>query len=429
MRSPLDRYDVVRRASGHPWRGGGHLCSIRFSPVFFAAPDPNPFLLCSPFSQMAFKSQDDAHLPRPKTWFRWNNKNSYSIAALMPLVEAGIAREPKDGIMLYSFASNQAKEIYAEVSKAKADAVYIAGGPHPSALPEEVLEHFDFVVIGEGEETLPELLAAIQEGHDPAAIKGIAYKYRGKVRFTEKRLPVNLDCYPPFGKILAPIEISRGCPWWCTYCQTPRLFGSQMRHRSIETITKYARRHKDIRFTSPNSLAYGSDGRKIRLDKVAALLKTLAQLEKPIYFGTFPSEVRPDYVSHSSLELIEKYCANASLSIGGQSGSSAVLRSINRGHGREEIERACEIVLEHGLVPQVDLIFGLPSECAEDQRMTLDLARWIVAGGGKVRAHRFMPLPGTPLASTRPAPLAVEVEACLGRLALDGKLSGSWSSR
>jgi len=155
----------------------------------------------------------------------------------------------------------------------------------------------------------------------------------------------------------------------------------------------------------------------------------LAELEKPIYFGTFPSEVRPDYVSHSSLELIEKYCANASLSIGGQSGSSAILQSINRGHGREEIEIACEIVLEHGLVPQVDLIFGLPGECAEDQRMTLDLARWIVAGGGKVRAHRFMPLPGTPLASTRPAPLAIEVEACLGRLALDGKLSGSWSSR
>ena len=53
-----------------------------------------------------------------KTWFRYNNKNSYSIAALMPLVEAGIAREPKDGIMLYSFASAQAEEVYSEVSAA-----------------------------------------------------------------------------------------------------------------------------------------------------------------------------------------------------------------------------------------------------------------------------------------------------------------------
>jgi B12-binding domain/radical SAM domain protein len=361
-----------------------------------------------------------------KTWFRYNNKNSYSIAALMPLVEAGIAREPKDGIMLYSFASAQAEEVYREVDGAAVDAVYIAGGPHPSALPEEVLEHFDFVVIGEGEETLPELLQAIREGSDPARVKGIAFKRQGRVIFTEKRSPVDLDSYPPFSKILAPLEISRGCPWGCTYCQTPRLFGTCMRHRSIPIIAKYARRHRDIRFTSPNSLAYGSDGRKPRLEKVQALLKTLAEQKKPIYFGTFPSEVRPEFVSAAALEIIVKYCVNKSLSLGGQSGSPAVLQSIGRGHGCSEILQACELVLDYGLVPQVDLIFGLPSEQEEDQRLSLELVRWIAAKGGKVRAHRFTPLPGTPLAAASPAPLAPDVEACLGKMALEGRLTGSW---
>ena len=369
-------------------------------------------------------------MKRYKTWFRYNNKNSYSIAALMPLVEAGIAREPKEGIMLYSFATAQAAEIYREVSQArvtKIEAIFIAGGPHPSALPEEGLEHFDFVVIGEGEETLPELLQAIKEGQDPAGIKGIAFKCQGQVKFTEKRANVDLDRYPPFGKILAPIEISRGCPWGCTYCQTSRLFGPCMRHRSIPIIAKYARRHKDIRFTSPNSLAYGSDGRRPRLEKVEALLKALAEQKKPIYFGTFPSEVRPEFVSNAALELIVKYCANKSLSLGGQSGSPAVLRSIGRGHGRAEIIAACELVLDYGLMPQVDLIFGLPTESEGDQRLTLDLVRWIAAKGGKVRAHRFTPLPGTPLAGTRPAPLAKDVEVCLGKMAREGRLTGSWS--
>ncbi len=199
-------------------------------------------------------------MTQPKTWFRWNSKNSYSIAALMPLIDAGLAREPKDGIMLYSFATAQAEEIYREVSGASVDAIYIAGGPHPSAMPEEVLEHFDFVVVGEGEETLPELIRAITDGRDPRMVKGIAYKSAGRIRFTEKRAPVDLDLYPPFSKILAPLEISRGCPWGCTYCQTPRLFGTSMRHRPMACILRYARRHKDIRFTSPNSLAYGSDG-------------------------------------------------------------------------------------------------------------------------------------------------------------------------
>jgi len=360
------------------------------------------------------------------TWFRYNNKNSYSIAALMPLVEAGIARGPKEGIMLYSFASAQAEEVYREIDGAAVDAVYIAGGPHPSALPEEVLEHFDFVVIGEGEETLPELLQAVIEGSDPASVKGIAFKRQGRVIFTEKRSPVDLDSYPPFSKILAPLEISRGCPWGCTYCQTPRLFGTCMRHRSIPIIAKYARRHRDIRFTSPNSLAYGSDGRKPRLEKVQALLKTLAEQKKPIYFGTFPSEVRPEFVSAAALEIIVTYCANKSLSLGGQSGSPAVLQSIGRGHGCSEILQACDLALDYGLVPQVDLIFGLPSEQEEDQRLSLELVRWIAAKGGKVRAHRFTSLPGTPLAAASPAPLAPDVEACLGKMALEGRLTGSW---
>jgi len=369
------------------------------------------------------------HFP---VWFRYHPKNSYSIAALLPLVEADLARQPKDGIMLYSFATAQAKEVYAEVDRARAfgaaQAVYIAGGPHPSALPEEALQHFDFVVIGEGEESLPQLIRALESGSDPAAVKGIAFKRQGRVLFTGSREPVDLDLYPPFSRILAPIEISRGCPWGCTYCQTPRLFGFCMRHRSIEVIERYARRHKDIRFTSPNALAYGSDGRRPRMEKVEALLLALWKQKKPIYFGTFPSEVRPDFLTEKALELITRYCANKSLSLGGQSGSPTVLCRIGRGHGREEIEAACDLALEFGLTPQVDFIFGLPQESEEEQRQTLDLVRWIVAKKGKVRAHRFTPLPGTPLWGELPAPLAGEVEACLGRLALEGRVTGSWSA-
>jgi len=116
------------------------------------------------------------------------------------------------GIMLYSFATSQADEIFGEISMASVDAVYVAGGPHPSAAPDEALEHFDYVVIGEGEETLPELLNTITADGDPATVKGIAYKKGGRIVYTERRPSVDLDCYPPFGEILAPIEISRGCP-------------------------------------------------------------------------------------------------------------------------------------------------------------------------------------------------------------------------
>jgi B12-binding domain/radical SAM domain protein len=362
-------------------------------------------------------------------WLRWRRKNSYSIAALMALVDAELTTEPRAGIMLYSFATAQAAEVYREVSAARVKAVYIAGGPHPSALPGEVLQYFDYVVIGEAEETLPELIDAVKKGRPADEVKGIAYRKEGRTICTAERPAVDLDRYPPFcGPILAPIEISRGCPWTCAYCQTPRLFGSRMRHRSIDVIARFARYHKDLRFTSPNSLAYGSDGRRPRLEKVEALLKALAETKKPIYFGTFPSEVRPEFVSNQALDLIASYCANRTLCIGAQSGSPEVLSAISRGHGVEQAKEACDLCREWGIVPRVDLIFGLPMESREDQRLTLELAKWIVSKGGKVRAHLFTPLPGTPLAVTRPAPVD-EVASELGRLALDGKLTGSWAAR
>jgi B12-binding domain/radical SAM domain protein len=369
---------------------------------------------------------------KKRVWFRWNNKNAYSIAALLPLIDAELVREPAPGIMLYSFATAQAEEIYREVSFADAagvDAIYIAGGPHPSAVPREALEYFDYVVIGEGEETLPELIRALSKGEDPGGVRGIAYRTDDRIVYTARRDHIDLDLYVPFGKILSPIEISRGCPWKCAYCQTSRLFGCKMRHRSIANITRYARRHKDIRLTSPNSLAYGSDGRSPRLDKVESLLSSLSELRRPIYFGTFPSEVRPDFVSHEALELITRYCANKTLSIGGQSGSPRLLIAIGRGHSVEKVEEACDICLEHGLTPQVDLIFGLPMESANDQLLTLDLAKRIVGGGGRIRAHYFTPLPGTPLAGMPPSHLSEEAEDLLGHLALSGRLTGGWTSR
>lgn len=364
-----------------------------------------------------------------KIWFRRFSKNLYSIAALMHLIDADLADEPRSGIMLYSFATAQAEEVYREVSSAKVDAIYIAGGPHPSAEPEEALRFFDYVVIGEGEETLPELIGVLKRGEDPGMVKGIAYKRDGWVKFTVPRASVDLDMYPPFRRILAPVEISRGCPWRCAYCQTPRLCGSKMRHRSVQFILKYARLHKDIRFTSPNSLAYGSDGLSPRLDKVESLLRALTELKQPIYFGTFPSEVRPEFVSIQALELITKYCSNRVLNIGAQSGSPRVLKAICRGHNVEAVVAACQLCRDQGIEPLVDFILGLPMETAGDQQLSLELIEKIIAGGGRVRAHYFTPLPGTPLARTTPATVADQVACELGKLARMGKLTGSWMAK
>ncbi len=364
--------------------------------------------------------------------FRYSKKNSYSFAVLSPLLpDAGFANKPLNGVMIYSFTTQQATKVFTEVKNADTDSIFIAGGPHPSGVPEETLEYFDYVVLGEGEETLPELVKIIQKGGDPEKVKGIAYRDSGtgKVVITPKRPYADLDIYPCFDpeKLRAPIEISRGCPWGCRYCQTPRLFGREVRHRSIDSILKNARHYNDLRFIASNAFAYGSDGIHPRFDKVEKLLSALYELpDKKIFFGTFPSEVRPEFVTDESAELVRKYCANDSLSLGAQSGSDRILKEIQRGHTVEDSISAVECCLEHEIVPAVDFIFGLPTETEEDQEKSLDLVRWICRKGGTVRAHYLTPLPGTPYASAVPAKVSDGVRRELGKLAFGGKLTGHW---
>jgi B12-binding domain/radical SAM domain protein len=324
-------------------------------------------------------------------------------------------RAPGPEITCYSLNSLNEPSYRDEIREAACTT--IVGGPHATACPEEVARYADYVVVGEGEHTLPRLLAALEEGkEDP--VPGVVTK--------DRALPVDhtvlLDAFPPFSVMKGYIEISRGCPFGCAFCQTPRIFGPSMRHRSLDAIAYHARRYRDVRFISPNALAFGSGGREPILAKVE---KLLSALEGKVYFGTFPNEVRPEFVTDEALELIARSCANTRIAFGIQSGSDRILERIGRGHTVADGMRAVELCRDHGLTPVVDLITGFPFETEEDEGATLDLIRWVVRDG-RVRVHAFLPLPGTPLAGTGTRPVSPAAERLLGRLALAGKLTGSW---
>jgi B12-binding domain/radical SAM domain protein len=201
-----------------------------------------------------------------------------------------------------------------------------------------------------------------------------------------------------------------------------------MRHRSIDAIVREARKFRDARFVTPNALAYGSDGVHPRLDRVKALLSALRAPGQKVWFGTFPSEVRPEWITAEALDLVTTYCNNRRLHFGAQSGSDRVLSLLRRGHTVADAAAAIARVLDTGLTPVVDFIVGLPCETDEDQEATAEFIRW-TASRGHVHVHRFIPLPGTPLASLSPRPLLPRTESLLGRLALEGRLSGTWRDR
>ena len=337
----------------------------------------------------------------------------------------------------WSFYSPDFPAMAQDLVRVKAEApgaVHVAGGVHASAEPLQTLRAgFDLVAIGEGESTAMRLIA---QGEEPSAIPGIAWLEEGRLRSNGPGERRPLDDFPAFnapaGKWNA-IEITRGCVYACSFCQTPFMFKARFRHRSATNVREHIRWMKRdgiryLRFLTPTCLSYGSADTSVDLAAVEELLAAVRE-EMPggkIYFGTFPSECRPEHVTAAALRVLRKYVDNTSLVIGGQSGSERLLRKTHRGHGVAEVVSAVRLSVEAGFRPDVDFLFGLPGETAEDRAETLALARRLIGMGAKVHSHAFMPLPGTPLRGAVPAALDEGTIREMERMESQGAMHGQW---
>lgn len=322
--------------------------------------------------------------------------------------------------------------------------IVVGGGPHVTGDPLGSLHSIglDYAFIGEAERSFRDFILAIQQGLDERRVRGIAYLSEDSYRFifTGRDKPIELDSYNPFPYwrgILSPIEITRGCPHGCFYCQVSYMHGFQYRHRSVERVLFYVRELMrrgctDIRFITPNGLAYGlkfgEKGPNLGAieDLLSSIKNLIGEVGGRVFLGTFPSEVRPDYITEESLKVLKRYVANRNIIIGAQSGSDRILKRIHRSHSVEDVLNATTLCIRHGFTPHVDLILGLPDESVEDMEETLNLAKKIVTLGGKVHLHYFLPLPGTPLGGKSPTVLPERVRKELLRFIGLGKAYGNW---
>ncbi|MFA6217278.1 MAG: cobalamin-dependent protein [Candidatus Omnitrophota bacterium] len=155
-----------------------------------------------------------------------------------------------------------AHKIYEIAKKIDQATITLAGGAHPTVMPELVLadEFVDYVVLGEGERTLLDLIACIEGNQDFSTLDGVGYKDKGVVKvIPKKRFIEDLDALPfpawhllsmekYFGlksshgerrkKRFAPVITSRGCPAQCTFCSAYAVWGRAFRTRSPENVLR-----------------------------------------------------------------------------------------------------------------------------------------------------------------------------------------------
>ena len=343
-----------------------------------------------------------------RTVFIRDKLNKHSIRALLGAYEKwfpdreyfvfnpqeALCKLEKNDLVFFSFLTGSSKFYTDYVQQVKAlypDINTVCGGAHASARSDDMLNFFDGVFIGEGEVTLKDV---VEKADD--------LKITGKIT-GEKVLNLNdFLVFPRKMVSLGPIEITRGCPSGCTFCQTPQLFKGRLRHRSIEFIEseiKFALSRKgfaDVRFIAPDasSYMYNHGTNLIEIENLLYKVRKTIGKNGKLFYGTFPSELDPTGVSKELVNLLVKYCDNKQIVLGLQSASKDMQKIMHRRSGLIETENAIELFLDKNFEIVVDLIFGLPYETEETYAKTHEfIKKW--KGRVTIHAHPFDPLPGS----------------------------------
>jgi B12-binding domain/radical SAM domain protein len=347
----------------------------------------------------------------------------------LPAVDSALARHDHAGVA-FSLLTRQCGEMQCLVRKLRSRygprVIILAGGPHATAYARDVvLSGADIVFRGEAEESFPNVLHRLSCGRPYADIEGIAFRLEEEVVVTPRTGPVDINAYPSFAPLrgmFGPIEITRGCPFACSFCQTSHIFGVRPRHRTIDRIVNQAatlrsRGRRVVRLLSPNAFSYGSiDGKQLNLPAMDEMLAALRETITPagrIIYGYFPSEVRPEHVNRDTMELVRKYADNDEIVIGAQSGSERMLEACHRSHSVGDVLAAVSLARKFGYKVIVDFIVGLPGEQQQDVKDTVSVLHQLWRMGARIHVHPFAPLPQTAWAAQHPGAIAPEIRHIL----------------
>lgn len=294
----------------------------------------------------------------------------------------------KPGLVCISCVSdyfNWAAKI-AEDIKTALGVPIVFGGPHPTAVPENVIKHpfIDFVIIGEGEEALLELVNCLESSGETDNIRNLCYKIDSRIiknplrplisdldllPFPDKTLYYkNLNRFIDFiGSDNYRIMGSRGCPYACSYCHNSYLQkiykGSEyLRFRSADNIieelliVKQKYKFKSVEFCDD---AFICNSNKEWMSEL--LERYRKEISLPFSCCVHPSNIDRDMVNL----LEESGCSFIHLGI--QSLNESMRKDILLRYGsNEDIARAIKLISRTKMFLWVDIIVGFPGETEED---------------------------------------------------------------
>jgi len=322
------------------------------------------------------------------------------------------------GITGLSFISPNIHKVAETIKEADSKIKVILGGAYATNSPYEAIKdkNIDFVIVGEGEETFPELLDAIYKKKNIKKVNGIVYRNKGKIITNKPRGFIdNLDNLKFPARHLADYEkyfeifktghgaegtgrcvsviTSRGCPFNCFFCSAYRITGKKWRARSPENIIKeidfLVKKYRitDIYFEDENI--------SLNPERMKKLMKLIIERNYNLRLHA-EQGMRADTLSFEVLQLMKK-AGFHDIVIAPESG---VQRVVNEVVGKnldlkkvEQVVRDCKKV---GISLGCYFVIGMPGETKKEIEETINFAKRIMKIG--VRYCTFnnaIPIQGT----------------------------------
>lgn len=281
-----------------------------------------------------------------------------------------------------------AVEVLRVAKEVNPDIVTVIGGVHPSFLYKEVLQggFVDYVVRGEGEITLAELLATLAKQKSPSSVKGVAYKQGHRVIATRPRpLIEDLDSLTPAWDLiewqdyryfvipksrLGSVSTSRGCSHACTFCSQQKFWHQTWRGRKPESVVCEIE-HLYNRY-GVNVFLFPDEHPTHDRARWESILDHLITKDLDIYILM---ETRAEDIIRDR-DILHKYRKSGIIHIyiGVEATDQETLDLIKKDDKVETGIEAIRLIHEHGMVTETSFILGFPHETKESINKTLQLA-------------------------------------------------------
>lgn len=300
----------------------------------------------------------------------------------------------------------------AKVIKTQAPGVpLIWGGVHPTFYPEQTVESdlVDYVVRGEGEITLVDLLNSLSRNLPLDQVKGLTYMENGAAKENPDREFLNMEelDLPAYDLLklerysleyeYLSYESSRGCPYACTFCYVNEFHNNTWRSKTAEKVLgdiEYI-----IKTFGAKNIRFVEDLWPVNKVRTMEILQGFLDRQFNIRWqGMHHARLLSRY-EPEDFELINKSGCNY-INIGGESGSDYLLKEMKKKTTADMLYDVAKKCLDKGIVPSMSFIIGSPGERPEDLNATLKLYTRLMGLSKRMEINAifvYSPYPGAPL--------------------------------